>query len=214
MSKAVVFGATGYAGSHIVAELLATGHDVVAVARNTENFDPREGLTVIQGSVTDTAVVERAVEGVNVIVSALPALTDETTLASALDTLLPAAARLGARVGVVGGASSLHVSEGGPQLAETDAFPAALLDISNAHADALNTLKSSDDSIDWFYFSPAAEFGSYNPGTRTGQYRVGTTVLLSDESGSSQISGADYAIAFVDEISSPNHHRAQLHAAY
>jgi len=214
MSKAVVFGATGYAGSHIVAELLATGHDVVAVARNTENFDPREGLTVIQGSVTDTAVVERAVEGADVIVSALPALTEETTLSSALDTLLPAASRVGARVGVVGGAGSLHVSEGGPQLAETDAFPAAFLDISNAHVDALNTLKASDDSIDWFYFSPAAEFGSYNPGTRTGQYRVGTTVLLSDENGSSQISGADYAIAFVNEISSPTRQRAQLHAAY
>lgn len=214
MSKAVVFGATGYAGSHIVTELLGTGHDVVAVARTTDQVDPREHLTVLQGSVTDTAVVQRAVEGADAIVVALPALTEQTTLSSALDTLLPAAARVGARVGVVGGAGSLHVSDGGPQLAQTGAFPAALLDISNAHGDALNTLKASDESIDWFYFSPAAGFGAHNPGTRTGRYRVGTTVLLSDENGASEISGADYAIAFVAEITDPTHHRAQVHAAY
>lgn len=214
MSKAVVFGATGYAGSHIVDELLASGHEVVAVARNTQDVEPRKGLTIARGSVTDPAAVDGAVEGANVIVAALPAVTAEITLSSALEVILPAAARVGARVGVVGGAGSLHVSEGGPKLAETDAFPAELLDIHNAHAAALRTLNASDESIDWFYFSPAAEFNKYNPGTRTGQYRVGTTVLLSDAAGRSQISGPDYAIAFVDEITTPKHHRAQMHAAY
>lgn len=214
MSKVVVFGATGYVGSRIVTELLATGHHVVAVARNAESLKSREGLTVVQGSVTDAAVVGRAVEGADVIVSALPAFTDEITLPSALDTLLAAAARVGARVGVVGGATTLRVSEGGPTVAEVGEFPAEFQGILKAHADALNTLEASDDSIDWFYFTPAAEFGPQNPGTRTGKYRVGNTVLLTDENGSSQISGDDFAIAFADEITSPTTRRAQLHAAY
>ena len=214
MSKAVVFGATGYAGSHIVAELLATGHEVVAVARNTDKLEARDGLTVVQGSVTDAAVVERVAQDADVIVSALPAATDEITLGSAVKTLLGAAARVNARLGVVGGATTLRVSEGGPKLAQAVDFPADFQGVITAHADALSTLESSDDSVDWFYFSPAAEFGPQNPGTRTGTYRVGSTVLLNDENGSSRISGDDYAIAFVDEITSPTVRRAQLHAAY
>ncbi|MEJ8284333.1 NAD(P)-dependent oxidoreductase [Curtobacterium citreum] len=214
MSKAVVFGATGYAGSHIVDELLTAGHEVVAVARNTDKVAPREGLSVVQGSVTDAAVVERVTQGADVIVSALPAATDEITLPSAVQALLSAAARVNARLGVVGGATTLRVSEGGPKVAEVVEFPAEFQGVITAHADALNALEASDDSIDWFYFSPAAEFGPQNPGTRTGTYRVGSTVLLNDENGSSRLSGADYAIAFVDEITSPKHHRAQIHAAY
>ena len=214
MSKAVVFGATGYVGSHIVAELLTAGHEVVAVARNTEKIQPRDGLTVVQGSVTDAAVVERAVDGVDVIVSALPALADGSTLADSVKVLLDAAERVGARLGVVGGATTLRVSEDGPKLPEVVEFPAEFQGVITAHADALSTLQASDDSIDWFYFAPAAEFGPQNPGTRTGKYRVGSTVLLNDENGSSQISGDDYAIAFVDEITTPTVRRAQLHAAY
>jgi putative NADH-flavin reductase len=214
MSKVVVFGATGYAGSRIVTELLTTGHEVVAVARSADSLKNREGLSVVKGSVTDAAVVERAVEGADAIVSALPAVTDEITLASALGTVLAAAARVGARVGVVGGATTLRVSEGGPKVAEVGEFPAEFQGIITAHADALSTLAASDESIDWFYFTPAAEFGPQNPGTRTGKYRVGSNVLLTDESGSSQISGDDFAIAIVDEITAPTTRRAQLHAAY
>jgi putative NADH-flavin reductase len=214
MSKVVVFGATGYAGSRIVTELLTTGHEVVAVARSADSLKNREGLSVVEGSVTDAAVVERAVEGADVIVSGLPAVTDEITLASALGTVLAAAARVGARVGVVGGATTLRVSEGGPRVADVGEFPAEFQGIITAHADALSALEASDESIDWFYFTPAAEFGPQNPGTRTGKYRVGSNVLLTDESGSSRISGDDLAIAFVDEITAPTTRRAQLHAAY
>lgn len=214
MSKAVIFGATGYAGSRIVTELLAAGHDVVAVARSTDGIQPRDGLTVVQGSVADAAVVERVVEGADVIVSALPPATGDLTLAAALEILLAATARVGARLGVVGGATTLRVSEGGPKLPEVVDFPAEFQSVITAHADALSTLEASDDSIDWFYFSPAAEFGPQNPGTRTGTYRVGSDVLLNDETGSSQISGDDYAIAFADEITNPTVRRAQLHAAY
>lgn len=214
MSKAVIFGATGYAGSRIVTELLAVGHEVVAVARNTDSIQPRGGSTVVKGSVTDAAVIERAAEGADVIVSALPPATDELTLASALKTLLATSARVGARLGVVGGATTLRVSEDGPKLSEVVEFPAEFQGVITAHADALSTLEASNDSIDWFYFSPAAEFGPQNPGTRTGKYRVGSNVLLNDEKGSSQLSGDDYAIAFVDEITNPTVRRAQLHAAY
>jgi putative NADH-flavin reductase len=53
-----------------------------------------------------------------------------------------------------------------------------------------------------------------NPGQPTGRYRVGGDVLLTDAAGKSEISGADYALAFVDEIDQPRHHRTRFSVAY
>ena len=62
--------------------------------------------------------------------------------------------------------------------------------------------------------SPAAGFGSHAPGERTGHYRTGGDVLLSDADGNSAVSGVDYAIAFVDEIDKPAHHRERFTVAH
>ena len=75
-------------------------------------------------------------------------------------------------------------------------------------------LRADTSGADWFFVSPAAAFGSYNPGQPTGKYRVGGDILLTDESGKSEISGADYALAFVDEIEHPAHHRTRFTVAY
>ncbi|HEY0341090.1 MAG TPA: hypothetical protein VGC34_09815, partial [Steroidobacteraceae bacterium] len=70
-------------------------------------------------------------------------------------------------------------------------------------------LQASD--IDWTFFSPAF---SIAPGTRTGKYSVGTTVLLADAQGNSRISAEDYADALVNELEKPEHVRGQMTAAY
>lgn len=49
---------------------------------------------------------------------------------------------------------------------------------------------------------------------RTGEYRVGDEVALFDEAGESVISGADFALAVVDEIDTPAHHRAHIGIAH
>jgi hypothetical protein len=41
------------------------------------------------------------------------------------------------------------------------------------------------------------------PGVKTGSFRLGTDVLITDVNGNSEISGGDYATAFVDEIDKP-----------
>ena len=48
----------------------------------------------------------------------------------------------------------------------------------------------------------------------TGRYRVGGDVLLTDADGNSNISGADYAKAFVGEIEQPTHRRQRFSVAY
>ena len=78
----------------------------------------------------------------------------------------------------------------------------------------LEVLKAAGDDLDWFYLSPAANFGGFNPGRHTGQFRIGGDVLMSDAAGTSDISGADFAQAFVDEIEKPVHRRERFSVAY
>ena len=74
----------------------------------------------------------------------------------------------------------------------------------------LERLKTTTD-VDWTFFSPPM---SIAPGTHTGKYRLGTTVLLSDANGQSRISAEDYADALVKELEKPEHARAQMTIAY
>jgi putative NADH-flavin reductase len=69
--KVTVFGATGGTGKHVVAQALAAGHEVTAVARNVSEVAEQDGLTVLRGDVVDFASVEQAVAGSDAVVSVL-----------------------------------------------------------------------------------------------------------------------------------------------
>jgi hypothetical protein len=209
MSRIVVFGVTGYAGGHITAELLDRGHAVVGVARGTTQAAAREGLELRPGSIYDPAFRTEAVKGADAVVVALPAHpADGPDLEIAVPGLLEAAA--GARLGVVGGAASLLATEGGPLVLDT--LPEEYKPEAEAHARVLDALRRA--TVDWFYLSPALSFGSWNPGEKTGTFRLGTDVLVTDANGKSEISGADYATAFADEIEKPAHHRTRFTVGY
>jgi uncharacterized protein len=81
--------------------------------------------------------------------------------------------------------------------------------IAKSHLAAFNLLKAS--SIDWTYFAPAAYF---EPGERTGHFRLGLDDLISDAKQQSRISMEDYAIALVDELEKPAHRRQRFTAGY
>lgn len=57
-------------------------------------------------------------------------------------------------------------------------------------------------SADWTYFAPSELF---EPGERTGKFRLGKDDLIADVSGNSRISMEDYAIAVADELEKPQH---------
>ncbi len=211
MSRIVVFGVTGYAGGHITAELLDRGHAVVGVARDTTRVAPRERLELRPGSLYDPAFRTKTVAGADAVVVALPAHpADGPDLESVVPELLEAVE--GARLGVVGGAASLLVTEGGSLVLDT--LPEEYKPESEAHSRVLDALRRASTTVDWFYLSPALSFGSWSPGEKTGKFRLGTDVLITDANGNSEISGADYAIAFVDEIEKPAHHRARFTVGY
>lgn len=214
MSTIAVVGVTGYAGGHITAEALARGHEVIGISRSTPP-DPQKGLTVRAGSLTDEALLRDVAQQTSALVIAVhPAVDGTPFLPQLIPSLLEIAGTSGARLGFVGGAGSLLVAPGGPRLVDTPQFPATFKPEAEVHAEVLEALRASDSATDWFYLSPAAGFGAFDPGERTGAFRTGGDVLLADAEGTSRISGADYAIAFVDEIDNPAHHRARFSVAY
>ena len=125
-----------------------------------------------------------------------------------------ATAQAGARFGIIGGAGSLHVVEGGPLLVDGPEFPEAFRAEARTMVGVLDALRDSAEDLDWFMVSPAAGYGAYAPGERTGSYRVGGDVLLADDAGTSFISGEDFAIAVVDEIENPKHSRGRFTVGY
>jgi putative NADH-flavin reductase len=112
------------------------------------------------------------------------------------------------RVLVVGGAASLFVAPGVTLLA-SGYLPEPYLPISKSHAAVLENLGKSD--ADWTYFSPAAFF---EPGERTGKFRLGKDELVADGAGTSRISLEDYAIAAVDELEKPAHRGERFTIGY
>ena len=214
MGTIAVIGASGYVGGNIAKEALSRGHEVIAVSRTTPP-ETHDGLTWRKGDIADAALLRELSSQASTIVIAIHGAVDgEDYLVKFVPTLLSIAADSGARLGFVGGAGSLFVSEGGPRLFDTPEFPEAFLHEAKAQSRALDVLRASDSSADWFYVSPAAGFGSYAPGERTGHYRTGGEILLFDESGTSFISGEDFAIAFLDEIEKPSHSRSRFGVAY
>lgn len=214
MTTVAIFGGTGYAGGAIAAEAVRRGLSVISISR-TPGAVP-DGVDARLGSAHDPALVEQVASEADVIVVSIrhaPA-EDGTSLIDALPALSASIAKQGKRLGWVGGASTLLVSEGGPRLLDTPEFPDAYKAEASAAADVLDALRADSTGVDWFFVSPAAEFGSYAPGEARGTYRVGGDVLLADENGRSHISGPDYALGFVDEITSPKHRRARFTVAY
>jgi putative NADH-flavin reductase len=212
MTTIAVFGATGYSGGNITAEALTRGHRVIAVARNTGPLAGRSDLDVQQGSLFDEQFVCEIATEADVIVVALQA--HGTGLAEYIPTLGQIAADYAVRIGVVGGAGNLRVSPDGPRALDTSIFPEEYREDGIAHAEVMARLRALPEGVDWFSLSPPALYNSENRGERTGMFRVGQDVLLLDAGGNSHIGGADYAIAFVDEIDKPRHQRALFTVAY
>jgi len=218
MTTIAIFGGTGYAGSAIRDEALRRGFAVISLTRSgaPAGAHSASGLEFRHGNVHDAALVDQIAAEADVVVVSVRFAPDAdgARLIDAFPVLTSACAAHGTRLGVVGGAASLLVSEGGPRLIDTPEFPDAFKGEAGSAAATLELLRADTSGADWFFVSPAQTFGSYNPGEPLGKYRVGGDVLLRDESGVSNISGADYALAFVDEIEHPAHHRTRFTVAY
>ena len=209
--KIIIFGGTGYAGAHIAAEAVRRGHNVTSYSRGGAPAEPVDGVDYRTGSLIDAAVIDQAAaDADDLVVAVHGADVDGRPLVELVPELINAAIKHGTRLSFVGGAASSLVGEGGPRLLDTPDFREEWKPEATAHAAVLDALRTAPAELDWFYVSPAALFGSYFPGEATGDYRSNGDLLVTKEDGSSEISGADYALAFVDEIEQRNHVRRRF----
>ncbi|MCC2030384.1 NAD(P)-dependent oxidoreductase [Microbacterium tenebrionis] len=212
MARIAVIGGTGYAGSNIVAEAVSRGHSVVSVARSVPS-ERVEGAVYLEGNILDVPGLLAQLGEVDVVIQALSPRGDMTGKVRAATAELYAALPENVRLGVVGGAGGSLVAPGGPRVIDAG-FPEEFKPEAQEAIGILEDLQANADGNDWFFVHPAAGFGNWAPGERTGTYRDGGQVLVTDEKGESFISGADLGVAFVDEIENPKHHRENFAVGY
>ncbi len=201
--RIALIGASGQAGSRILAELIGRGHQVTAIARNPDRIASAFGVTAVQGDVFDEAGLTALIKGHDAVVSSVrfagsdPRILIEAVRASGVKRYL-----------VVGGAGSLEVAPG-VKLIDTPQFPAAHKPEASKGGEFLDLLREVHD-LEWTFLSPSALFVA---GERTGKFRLGGNELLTNEK-SSRISFEDYAIALVDELEAPAHVRQRFTVGY
>ena len=214
MARITVLGGSGYAGAALVAEARRRGHEVTSVSRSAP-ASPVDGVDHVEGSVLDAELLGRVTEGRDVVVSALSPRGDMVGKVEGVVTdLVSRLTGTPTRLGYIGGASSLLTEEGGPRLWDVskDHVPDEVRPEIQTGLDTFDLLRQSPESLDWFYVSPPQDFGSWLGTPSKGRYTLGGDVLLRDGDGTSTISADDLALAVLDEIESPAHHRRRFTA--
>lgn len=212
MAKITVFGGTGYVGGNVVREAAARGHEVLSVSRSAPQ-ELVDGARYVQGNASEVA--GEVVPGADVVVAALSPRGDMAgRLVEIYGELAQSAADAGARYLQVGGFSSLRPASGQPRFVEGDVPEQFRAEALEGEATRQLLAERAPAQLDWVFISPAGGFGAWAPGERTGSYRVSGDVALFDAEGRSAVSGADLAVAIVDEIESPKHHREHIGIAY
>jgi uncharacterized protein len=201
--RVALIGATGNAGSRILAELLARGHTVIAIARHIEKIEQHPRVDAASADANDQGRLAALFDGTEAAISAVK--FTELDINKLIETVHKGGLR---RLIVVGGAGSLWLS---PGVREVDGpgFPAHVKPEALKGAAFLEQLRAS--GLDWTFLSPSRIFFA---GKRTGQFRIGKDELLFDATGKSSISFEDYAMALVDELETPRHIRSRFTVGY
>jgi putative NADH-flavin reductase len=216
MKEIVLIGASGFVGSAILKEALDRGFKVLAVVRHPEKIKTvHKDLIVKQSDVSSADTVAEVCKGADSVISAYnpgwknPDIAKETTLV--YRAILEGVRKSGVkRFLIVGGAGSLFISPG-KRIMDSGLIPESYLPAVRALADVYLIDLTAEKSIDWVFFSPA---GTLEPGLRTGKFRLGKDDMIVNEKEESKISVQDYAVAMIDEVEKPAHHRERFTIGY
>ncbi|MCF8999560.1 NAD(P)-dependent oxidoreductase [Acinetobacter nectaris] len=201
--KIAIIGASGMAGSRILNELVSRGNQVTAIARNVDKVEKNDAVTAKAVDIKDQKALIEVLKGHDAVISAVRfADLDGEAL---IDAVRESGVK---RYLVVGGAGSLLLPDQ-TRLIDSPNFPQEYRSEAEPGCVYLDQLKQVQD-LDWTFVSPSALF---QPGERTGKFRIAKDTLISNEQGS-QISAEDYAIAFVDALEKKQYIRERFTVGY
>jgi putative NADH-flavin reductase len=217
--KIALIGASGFVGRPVLAEALQRGHQVTALVRHPDTLKTEQHLKTRKVDVLDIDALAQQLTGHDAVISAFnpqrgsldPDIYDRHV--GGHKAIIAAVKKSGVkRFLAVGGAASLKTPAGIEYL-DSPEFPADFAPFKPGirGTRALYYLLKEEHDLDWVFLAPSVRL---TPGTRTGSYRVGTDHVLYDAAGNSHISLEDYAVAMLDELEHPKHHRERFTVGY
>lgn len=216
--KIAIIGATGFVGSEVLKEALNRGHQVTAIARNTEKISAKsELLGILAIDVKQTDKLAEALNGNDVVISAFnPGWNNPNIYQDYLEGAKAIQQAVKGsdvkRLIVVGGAGSLYLTER-TRVMDDPNFPEAIKPGAKAACEYLEILKG-EDQLNWTFFSPAIEMAPGKPQERRNKYRKGFDKPVFDKEGKSDLSVQDTAVVLVDEAEKGAHIKQRFTAAY
>lgn len=212
--KITIIGATGMAGSALVAEALRRGHTVTALARSAEKLAQLPANPQLTTKVQDAfALTPEELETADVVIDAFataPSLAfQHVDLATSLIAKLRTTTT--PRLVFILGAGSLRTGNDQHLFVNDiakDPNAASFLSIPENQLKELNFLRDVDN-VNWVGVSPAADF---HPGEAT-PFLLGDDELLFNADHQSETSAGTMAVAILDEIEQPQHQQTRFTVA-
>lgn len=212
--RVAIFGANGATGGLLTERSLAAGYEVTALLRRPEEFKFRDRVKVVQGSVFEIGDVLKALDGADLVLSALGAhspLRNENVLPRAIPTMVEAMQQAGPqRIIALGSAGALPDS-----LDKQPAWRRWFVQkiVYNTvlkwpvHEQVVQYLRLSSSGLDWTMVMP----GMLTNGKARGRYRVDGDAL---PPGGSKIARADVADFMMQQIEGTEWRRKGVYLCY
>ncbi|HXH18912.1 MAG TPA: SDR family oxidoreductase [Chitinophagales bacterium] len=195
--KILILGATGGTGQQLVSQALEKGYEVTAFVREPSKLKQvHPKLTIVKGNVLDKASLSKALEGKDVVLSALGvgmSLKPNHLIANATELLIPAMNTAGVKRIIFLSAFGVGETFNQANFIQKLMYRFVVKDVFADKEIGDNMLRSS--SLDWTLVYPT---GLTN-GTQTGKYRVGERLPMK---GFPKISRADVAEFMIQQINS------------
>lgn len=203
----LILGATGRVGSQIVTHALHDQHHVTVVVRNPEKLQiNKENVTIIQGNVLNKDDIVCAMNGIDVVISALN--TDGTaTLSESMPLIIEAMENEGIKRIITIGTAGILQSRTMPDALRYQSSESKRKSTRAAeeHHKVYDLLKQS--ALEWTIVCP-----TYLPdGERTGNYRIERNFL---PEGGVEISVPDTAEFAFGQIKARDYIKSRVGIAY
>ncbi|SHR62511.1 putative flavin reductase [Mycobacteroides abscessus subsp. abscessus] len=203
----LILGATGRVGSQIVTYALHDSHHVTVLVRTKEKIQINHGnLTIIQGNVLNKDDIVRAMNGTDIVISALN--TDgTTTLSESMPLIIEAMENEGIKRIITVGTAGILQSRTTPNALRYQSSESKQKSTRAAeeHHKVYDMLKQS--TLTWTIVCP-----TYLPdGERTGKYRIERNFL---PQGGAKISVPDTAEFTFKQITASDYIKSRVGIAY